>query len=126
MNQGIRTSRAFNIVLDDCYGKLDQASRDLEHHTAHVTAEIDQLKAHIRHLRQTIPREDEERDRRHLMHQRHVLQIDYIKRSVWSMSTKIAVLRTGLRWDEVGIKRAVDRVLGRLAGEMPSWLRNGS
>ncbi|KAH0287958.1 hypothetical protein M436DRAFT_81502 [Aureobasidium namibiae CBS 147.97] len=126
MNPGRRTSHSFNLVLEDCYRKLDQASRDLEYHTAHVTAEIDQLKAHIRHLKETIPRDDEREDRRQLMHRRHTLQIDWVKRGVWSMSTKTADLRFHLRYDEPAIQRAVNRVLSRLAGEMPCWLRNGS
>ena len=83
MNSGHHTSHSFNIALDDCYRKLDQASRDLEYHTAHVTAEIDQLREHIRHLKETIPREDEREDRRQLMHRRHTLQIDWVKRGVW-------------------------------------------
>ena len=126
MNSGHCTSHSLNLALEDCYRRLDQTSRDLEYHTAHITAEIDQLKEHNRHLKETIPREDEREDRRQLMHRRHTLQIDWIKRGVWSMSTKIADLRFQLKYDEPAIQRAVNRVLGRLAGEMPSWVRNGS
>lgn len=126
MNTGRRTSHSFNLVLEDCYSKLSQAASDLEHHTAHVTAEIDRLKAHIRHLKQTIPREDEQSDRRQLMYRRYTLQVDYVKQSIWFMSTKIADLSTGLHWNEVSVQRAVNRVLSRIAGEMPTWIRNGS
>jgi hypothetical protein len=120
------TSAPLALALDDCYRKLGQSLRDLEDHTARIKAETLRLKAAIRHMEDTIPRENEHENRHHQVHVRHVNQVQLIKSIVFHTSTKIANLRSHLRRDEEDILRAVNRVIGRLAGEMPSWGRNFS
>jgi hypothetical protein len=120
------TSASFTLALEECYRKLDQSLRDLEDHTARVKAETLRLKAAIPHIKETIPRENEHQNRHHQVHVRHVNQVQLVKRTVWHTSTKIGNLRSQLRRDEDGILRAVNRVLGKLAGEMPSWAREFS
>jgi hypothetical protein len=114
------------LALDDCYRKLDQSLRDLEDHAARIRAETLRLKAAIRHMKETIPREDEHERRHHHAHGRHTNQVQLVKSIVFHTSTKIANLRSHLRRDEEDILRAVNRVIARLAGEMPSWARNFS
>jgi chromosome segregation ATPase len=120
------TSAAFNVALEECNRKLDQSLRDLEDHTAKVRTEILRLKATIHHLKDTIPRENEHMNRHHQVHVRHNHHIHLIKSIVWHTSSKIGNLRSHLRHDEEEILRAVNRVLGRLANEMPSWARSFS
>jgi hypothetical protein len=120
------TSASFDIALEDCNRKIDQSLRDLEDHTAEVRTEIIRLKATIRHLRDTIPCENEHMNRHHQVHVRHNNQVQLIKSIVLHTSFKLGNLRSHLRHKEEEILRAVNRVLGRLANEMPSWARSFS
>jgi septal ring factor EnvC (AmiA/AmiB activator) len=120
------TSASFDLAFEECNRKLDQSLRDLEDHTAKVKAETLRLKAAIHHLEETIPRENKHANRHHQVHVRHVNHVQMIKRTVWHTSTKITDLRNHLRHDEEEVLRAVNRVIGKLANEMPSWARNFS
>jgi hypothetical protein len=120
------TSASFSLALDDCYRRIDQSLRDLEDHTARVKAETLRLRAALHHMKDTIPRENEHLNRHHQVHVRHVNQVQLVKRIVWHTTTKIGSLRSQLRQNEDGLMRAVNRVLGKLAGKMPSWAREFS
>jgi hypothetical protein len=77
-------------------------------------------------MKDTIPRENEHLNRHHQVHVRHVNQVQLVKRIVWHTTTKIGSLRSQLRQNEDEMMRAVNRVLGKLAGKMPSWAREFS
>ncbi|KAG9854260.1 hypothetical protein KCU98_g2664, partial [Aureobasidium melanogenum] len=115
------TSDSFNLATYQCYRQIDRSLRDLEDRTAQLRAETLKLRRALDSMRHGIPGENEAHP--HRAHTQHNNNVQHIKRTLWHISTMATGLREQLRHNQNEVQEAMDRVLGRLAREMPSWAR---
>lgn len=133
------TSDSFSLAAHECYRRIEQSlrvspaftrsfsllsntfSKDLEDHTAQVKAETIGLRRALDNLRRDVPRENEAHP--HQAHTQHNHNVRSIRRVLFNMSTNIRGLRDSLQHHQNEVQGAMDRVLRKVADEMPTWAR---
>lgn len=96
-------------------------SQELEDQEAQLRTETRSLREALDRLRHNIPRENEAHP--HRAHARHNHYVHRVQAHLMHISTKVQALRDLLQHHQNEVQRAVNALIRRLPGEMPSWAR---